>query len=916
MVGRELELDAAARFLDSVAVGARALVLQGEPGIGKTTLWRATLDLAWARGIRVLACRPAQAEAKLSYAGLTDLLADVSEDVLDELPAPQRRALRIALLESDPDETASSARIVYAAFSGLLARLAAESPVVVGIDDVQWLDRPSRRALEFALRRLGSSRVGVVAAERLVDGSRSAPTSLARVLDDVGAERVELGPLSLGALHAVVRAALGRVPPRPTLLRLASASRGNPFYAIEIARALGTTELSPGEALPLPADISELVAARIRGLPPRARRALLTAALHASPTLELLGSTSLARAEEAGLVDVRDGRVTFVHPLFASAVYAAASAETRRSVHRRLAARVSEPEQRARHLALAATRPSRAIAKALEEAASDVRARGSPVSAAELLDLAVRLTPHGDREARERRQLAAAEQHFHAGDLGRAGAHAEQVLGTASGDRARAAALRVLGEVRYHESSFAEAVPLFEEALPMLGDDLHAVELHVDLAYAYVNLGDLSAAAPHGRAAVAAARRTGNEGMLAVALAVSVIVGFYAGEALDRAGLEEALALEDPFLQVVMPMRPSLIGGIVLHVSDELARSEELFRSLRDRTLELGEDSDLPLLDAQLAMVIRRSGRPLEALAFAEEGCEIARVVGSATGEALALAERCHCRGLLGDVQGARADGREAQRLAAETGYWFGDAWARWGLGALAIALGEHASAVGELMPIAELVERKGGCDPISATFLPDTIEALVGAGEIARADALSGMLEEHARRHDLRSSLAGEARGRALALAARRDLEGARRHALRAVAESSSDLPLERGRALLVLGRLERRARRKRAAREAIDAAGSVFETVGAEPWAARARAELERTGVRHVPSDELTPSERRVSELAAEGLTNRRIADALFVSHKTVEANLGRAYRKLGIHSRVELARALADRERSLTV
>ncbi len=916
MVGRELELEAAKRFLDAVAAGPAVLVFRGEPGIGKTTVWRATVERAQARGYQVLACRPAEAEAKLSYAGLTDVLAAVAtDDALARLPSPQRQALEVALLRSAPGAHAPEARVVYAAFGAFLAELAQEAPVVVSVDDVQWLDRPSRAALEFVLRRLGGRRIGALLVER-AGGEPALAPSLLRALDEAGAERLTLGPLSVGALHDVLESALGHAPTRPILIRLAQASRGNPFYALEIARELERHgELSAGEALPIPSDLSELVSARIRRLPAATRDALLTVAALASPALSLVDRAALEPAASAGLVQLGGDRAAFAHPLFASAVYRSAGDAERRELHGRLAALVPDAEERARHLALAAAGPSEEIAVALEEAAAEARSRGSPESAAELMELAVLLTPLDDGARRAARTLAASEHHFRAGDLARSRLLAQRALDGAPAGETRGHALRLLGEIRYHESSFTEAVPLFEQALTLLVDDPRRVDLHVNLAYAYVNLGDVAAAVPHALAGVAAAEGAGDDGLLAVALAVSTIVRFYAGERLDLDMLERALALEDPDRQIVMPMRPSLIAGVALDISDELGRAEELLTALRERTLERGEDSDLPLLSTQLAMVARNRGRPEQALRYLDEGYEIARIVGSDTGRVLVLAERCHSHGLLGLEERARADAEEAERLATESGYRLGEAWTRWAVASLELSLGNAAAARERLEPVVQMVAARGACDPPSSHFLPEAIEALVGTGELDRAEVLVGILDEHGRFHDRRSALAAAARGRALLLGARGDVAGAVEQVDVALAFTPGDLPVQLGRALLVKGQLERRTRRRRAARESLERAAALFESVGAALWAERAQAELDRTGRRRVPADELTPSERRVAQLATEGLTNRRIAESLFLSPKTVEANLARVYRKLGIRTRAELGRVMAERRRALT-
>ncbi len=229
----------------------------------------------------------------------------------------------------------------------------------------------------------------------------------------------------------------------------------------------------------------------------------------------------------------------------------------------------------------------------------------------------------------------------------------------------------------------------------------------------------------------------------------------------------------------------------------------------------------------------------------------------------------------------------------------------------LELSLGNAKAASDALAPLCRIVEAEGSCNQFTAVILPDQIEALVALEELDRAQALTGMLEQHGPAHDRRSALGNAARCRALLAAARGDLERARAEVTLALEQLERvEMPLERGRTLLVRGQIERRSKRKRAAREAFAAAVETFDAIGARLWAQRARAELERTGVRHSEGDELTPTELRVAELAAQGLTNKRIAETLFISAKTVEANLARVYLKIGIRSRAELGRAMAQR------
>jgi hypothetical protein len=402
MVGREAELEAGRRFLDALERGSACLVFEGDAGIGKTTVWRETVALAEQRGHRVLACRPAPAEAKLSYSGLAELLAGVEANLVERLPIPQRQALEIALLQAAPGPRAPEPRALFTAFSSMLSLLAEGQPVVVAIDDLQWLDRASQAAVGFVIRRLGDRPVGSLLSIRR--GNEAAlPADLAHALQDAQPERVAIGPLSVAALHSMISERLGRALPRPVLARIATTCGGNPFYALEIAREVARRgDLAPGESLPVPDDLLDLVSARIKRLPAGTKDSLLAAAALRDPVVDLLDRPSLEKAEEAGLVQVSGERVAFVHPLFATAVYRSATPERRRQVHRRLGASLTDPEERARHLALGAQGPSEEIAAALDVAAAHARSRGAPTAAAELMELAASLTPKGDGELRTR----------------------------------------------------------------------------------------------------------------------------------------------------------------------------------------------------------------------------------------------------------------------------------------------------------------------------------------------------------------------------------------------------------------------------------------------------------------------------------------------------------------------------------
>ena len=232
LVGRESELRAFEAFLRSER--PRALAILGEQGIGKTTVWEVAVEFARAQGARVLIARPTESEARLAFAGLADLLADVPDELFARLPEPQRVGLDAALLRA-ASARPPGGRVVGAGFLTLLRALAGESGVVCAIDDLQWLDASSAAAVEFALRRLGAEPVRGLFSVRTTELARAPIPALER---DHQLERLELGPLSVAALHRVLTQELGRSFPRPTLVRIAHAADGNPLYAIEIAREL------------------------------------------------------------------------------------------------------------------------------------------------------------------------------------------------------------------------------------------------------------------------------------------------------------------------------------------------------------------------------------------------------------------------------------------------------------------------------------------------------------------------------------------------------------------------------------------------------------------------------------------------------------------------------------------------------
>lgn len=361
VVSRAGESRALAEFLGATGTGPSALIIEGEPGIGKTTLWSTGVEQARTTGFRVLAARPVAAESVLAYASLADMLGDLDTPALSDLPPPQRVSLDRVLLRADAAGATTDHRAVGAAFLSVVTSLADESPVLLAIDDLQWLDSASRNALAFTARRL-SGRVGVLATVRTnADGSSTASWLVVPGPDKTN--RTRLRPLGLGDLHAVLSGRLGRSFTRPAITHIYDVSGGNPFYALELARAIDGDRARGRTSLP--ETHSELVRVRLGGLDDDVADALLVAACAAAPTVALIAGVigadtecivkRLEDAESKGIIGIDGVRLRFTHPLLATGVYAEATPARRRSMHRRLAAIVEEPELRARHLALAAT---------------------------------------------------------------------------------------------------------------------------------------------------------------------------------------------------------------------------------------------------------------------------------------------------------------------------------------------------------------------------------------------------------------------------------------------------------------------------------------------------------------------------------------------------------------------------------
>jgi DNA-binding CsgD family transcriptional regulator len=906
-VGRDAELAEVDLFLTQVGRTSCALALEGDAGIGKTTIWQEATDRASGAGMQVLACRPAAAEAKLSFSGLSDMLTGVQETAFRALPALQRGALEVALLRAAPEGPGLDARVVATALLTLVRELARQGPVLLALDDSQWLDGPTAGVLTFAIRRLDSEPVGVLCASR----PGAAGTGLLDSVEGHRVRRVRVGPLALGALGQVIAERLGRSLPRPVLARVAQASRGNPFYALEIARLVIDDAGAADARLPVPDDVRTLAESRVAELPPATQRALLRAAVLAEPTTRAIDAAPLAPAEERGIVRIDErGRITFVHPLFAAAISASASAAQRRAAHRAAAEQAADPEQRARHLAYSADRTDPAVAAELDAAAELADSRGAPDAAAELIELALERTPARDGDRRAERLLRAAGLHLDAGGARRAGELLGQLLGSATSDRVRAHGLRLRATMESRTHGFGTAIATSREALvAAAGEPSLAAAIDLDAAFYLVGIGDVGDGLRHAEAAVGRAELPGGDrGVLADALAVASMVSFLNGDGLATERLERSLRLEVPDRRRLAFSSPRLIAGLLLLWTGRGREAVDTLEALRAERRERGVESDIPTSALYLAWAYLWLGETDRAAEVASSDSAAAALLGDPGLSALVLSASALVNAQRGDIEAARQQANLALARLGELQWWTGTVFPRWALGFGELSAGDPAAAHAALEPLTEMLPSLGLADPIGLVFLPDEIEALVALGELARAQPLIELLRRLGIAHDRPWAIAAAARGRGILAAAQGDLEEAVAAFEEALAAHDRvEMPFERGRTLLALGRALRRRKQWSAARERLREALALFVQTGAPLWAQAARQEVGRAGERSGDPDELTATERRIAELAASGLSNQEVAERAFLTIKGVEANLTRAYRKLGIRSRGGLAGAL---------
>lgn len=893
LVGRDAELEAAQRFLGLLAEGPAGLAVVGEAGIGKTSVWSAVSGMASERGLRVLTARPVEAELALGHAALGDLLQEVADEVIPALPGVQGRALSAALsMASDPEP--SDPLLVARA---TLAALRVLAPVVVAVDDVQWLDPSSARTLAFAARRVGDARIGF--AITLRDGHLD-PLQVAAALGDRCVE-VRLAGLSLGATGHLLRERVPQALPRRRLRNIHEQSAGNPFFAIELARA-------PNAEDALPPTLGDLVQRRL-DVAEEGRRAIELLAVRGPLSVsEFPDPAALDAAVTDGVLVERDGEVRFAHPLLAAGAYERIPPARRRQLHAQTASMTDAVEQRARHVALAATGTDAGVAAILDDAARSARARGAPETADELVAHARRLTPADDHAGRARRMIDEAEYVFEAADDAGARRLANEMLaeGVRGAVRVRALHLQALTTLDPRV-----AVASMEEAVAEPHDDrvLRARAL-AQLAWQRgAWLGDVQPAIGEALDAVAQAELLDDPPMLVNALTTAGLILSLSDQSGAAEHFRRGIEITEHATTAAGDRLPQAAFAVERWWRGEFEMAEALLGDARRISEEHGNAGVLMRLDQFEADLAMRRGRWDEAERLLEE----VLLEAESYWRIRTLVLRSILRAHRGDAR-AIEDVEEVRASPVAATDPLMSAAADFAAGLLDHAAGRIGEAADRVSRLVETDALAGSRSAEFAVTIPEVVAILVEAGRLDEAQALGQQLAGRGNQLAPWSDAAAALCLGLVAHAAGRLDEAQGQLTLAETEFTRLDAPWELGQTLLAHGSLLRRLGQRRDAGELLDRAIAIFDALGAEPYAARAREELRRARPRQRHDDSLTAAETRVAGLVARGMTNREIAAQQFTSVGTVEAHLTRIYSKLGIRSRTDLARRLSDGSLSL--
>jgi len=891
--GRDAERDAIGALLEGARSSrSAALVIRGEAGVGKTALMDDTRDRA--SDMRLLQTRGIESESELAYAGLYGLLRPAL-DRLDGLPEPQARALGAALGMAEGE--GQERFLVYSACLTLLSDLAEGRPVLCLVDDAHWLDAASSEALQFVARRLGSE--GIV----LLFGAREGDV---RRFPGDGIDSLVLEGLGEDAAHALVAEAASGAS-AAVRERLVEYARGNALALVEMPAAMSAGQLSGTEplpdALPMTRQLEAAFASRIARLTPDTGTLLLVASADDSQDLAVVSRAAaelgadgdaLDAAERSGLLQVRGTRLAFRHPLVRSAVYGAATSGERRAAHLALAAALdddpSRADRRAWHLAAGAIGEDAAALRELEAAAHRAEERGGHQAAARAWARAAELTPAGSERAARLTRAAR--------NLGLGGRDAEAlVMADAVEVRdtdplMRAVLARVRGGAAERVGAPADAVPELVRVAAELTDG--SPDVAVDLLMYAAAAAWYDADGRPVDDIAAAIDAIAEDGLSptsrAIAEAVRGFVATLAGDG-ERAvpALRRTVAwgrASDDARHVLWASGAAVWLGDPGAFEELLVRAAELARP-RGELAALAEA--LGVLSIHRAVFAQRYD---EAAVAAQEGAALSREIGAENLEAMAVAAQAVIAAVRGEADRARELGAHIVEVFRPRMLLLGSP------AIYAMALADMGEARWEDAS-RRLDATTEPADPAAVTMAPDRVEAGVLAGRLDQARDALATWEARA------ASLPAGRRRLAAMRALLADGDEATAMFEEALADDDGTRPFDRARVQLLFGQHLRRLGQRVAARERLRAGLEAFEALGAEPWAERARAELRASGEtarRRTPeaATALTPQERQIARLVAQGLTNKEVAAQLYLSPRTIDAHLRGVFAKLGIDSR----------------
>jgi DNA-binding CsgD family transcriptional regulator len=915
LFGRESECGELDRLLARAREGrSDALLLRGEAGIGKSALCAYAVEQA--KEMTVLEACGAPTEVELAYSGLADALRPVL-GVQSEIPERQAAALASTFAIGPPLE--SSPFTICVATLSLLAAAAERKPVLVVVDEAQWLDASSTEALLFAARRLEADGVAFLFALREAQPSLLQRTEL---------RELRLAPLDREAASALLASRAQAQIAADVAEQLLLAAAGNPLALVELPGLLDQEQLAGREPLdgelPTTATLERVFLRQVELLPAECREALLVAAASDSghldviaPALQALGNDlrSLQPAEAAGVVSATAGWLQFRHPLLRAAIYDAAPSVARRAAHQALAgfaAGERELDRRAWHLAAAAPAQDEAAAEALEQAALAARRRGGRAEAASAFERAAELGAEGPERARRLKE--AAVDAWLVGRADRAYELLDAALEHAGDGSARAGIQHRRGIIEMWQGSPGSAHRLLVDEAEKVQelDAARAARMLTDAAWAGFMAAEITTGLETAQRACELAAPTGGiaETLAKAALGIALVLSGDATKAIplfaDYLSLLESIESSHR-MGLYQPLRPD---GQLLTWFEQFDRAREVLVRTIDSARAGSALGALPYALSVLSDLDFRTGNWAAAYAGASEAVRIADETHQVTTLAFSLSCLVRVEAAQGREEECRVHAERALEIASP-GISAVVALTGSGLGLLELGLGRLEEALSWLEPLARQTAEHGLREPAVIPWLPELTETYVRLGRHDEADRAFEDLDQLARKTERASALAAAARCRGL-VAAEDGFEAEFEKALDL--HTAAQMPFERARTELCLGERLRRARRRADARAPLRSALETFERLGAAPWSERARSELAASGETArrrdlYAAEELTPQELQVALVVARGATNREAGASLFLSPKTIEAHLGRVYRKLNVRSRTELAHLLGS-------